>query len=93
MLDFYGKLFKAQEKQVELAEVGYAIKLRNLPAALAGASMEESERLIEDVRFAKEALADMKKERDSTKARYIAERNKPENAVKVLKEIEFEGDL
>nr|DAQ49167.1 MAG TPA: hypothetical protein [Caudoviricetes sp.] len=93
MLDFYGKLFKKQEKQVELAEVGYAIKLRNLPAALAGASMEESERLIEDVRFAKEALEDMKKERDSTKARYIAERNKPENAVKVLKEIEFEGDL
>lgn len=92
MLDYYKNELDIAEMRVALARDGYEKKVNELAVALKDVSVEEAEKLIDDVKFAKEALSGLEQSRDWAKARYQEEYGKPENAQKRAKEVLFGGN-
>ena len=92
MLDYYKNELDVAEMQVALARDGYEKKVNELAVALKDVSVEEAEKLIDDVKFAKEALSGLEQSRDWAKVRYQEEYDKPENAQKRAKEVLFGGN-
>ena len=78
--------------RVEIARDGYEKKVNELAVARKDVSVEEAEKLIDDVKFAKEALSGLEQSRDWAKVRYQEEYDKPENAQKSAKEVLFGGN-
>lgn len=92
MLDYYKNELDIAEMRVALARDGYEKKVKELAVALKDVSVEEAEKLIDDVKFAKEALSGLEQSRDWAKVRYQEEYDKPENAQKRAKEVLFGGN-
>ncbi len=92
MLDYYKNELDIAEMRVALARDGYEKKVNELAVALKDVSVEEAEKLIDDVKFAKEALLGLEQSRDWAKVRYQEEYDKPENAQKRAKEVLFGGN-
>lgn len=64
MLDYYKNELDIAEMRVALARDGYEKKVNELAVALKDVSVEEAEKLIDDVKFAKEALSGLEQSRD-----------------------------
>ena len=92
MLDYYKNELDIAEMRVALARDGYEKKVNELAVALKDVSVEEAEKLIDDVKFAKKALSGLEQSRDWAKVRYQEEYDKPENAQKRAKEVLFGGN-
>lgn len=92
MLDYYKNELDIAEMRVALARDGYEKKVNELAVALKDVSVEEAEKLIDDVKFAKEALSGLEQSRDWAKVRYQEEYDKPENTQKRAKEVLFGGN-
>lgn len=92
MLDYYKNELDIAEMRVALARDGYEKKVNELAVALKDVSVEEAEKLIDDVKFAKETLSGLEQSRDWAKVRYQEEYDKSENAQKRAKEVLFGGN-
>ena len=92
MLDYYKNELDIAEMRVALARDGYEKKVNELAVALKDVSVEEAEKLIDDVKFAKEALSGLEQSRDWAKVRYQEEYDKLENTQKRAKEVLFGGN-
>ena len=100
MLDYYKKEMETAEMQVALASDGYEQKINKLSEMLMGASVEESDKLFKEIKFAREALASLEERRDYFKKRYQEEYDKHESKandlteeeVNEIKKVEF-GDV
>lgn len=100
MLDYYKKEMETAEMQVALASDGYEQKINKLSEMLMGASVEESDKLFKEIKFAREALASLEERRDYFKNRYQEECDKHESKtndlteeeVNEIKKVEF-GDV
>ena len=58
MLDYYKNELDVAEMQVALARGGYEKKVNELAVALKDVSVEEAEKLIDDVKFARRLKSD-----------------------------------
>lgn len=89
MLDYYKNELEVTEMQVALAKEGYKRKINRMADSLKNASVEQAERIIDDIRFAKKALSELETHRDYLKKTYQEEYDKPENVQKRAKEVLF----
>lgn len=89
MLDYYKEKVDLLEMQISLAKDGYEKKINELAVALKDVSVEEAEKLIDNIKFAKKAITELETDRDYNMRQYQNELSKPENARKRASDIVF----
>lgn len=89
MLDYYKEKIDLLEMQISLAKDGYEKKINELAVALKDVSVEDAEKLIDNIKFAKKAITELESDRDYAMSQYQNELSKPENARKRANDIVF----